>query len=365
MTSTETRQDGAKINWLGIDGPLLWLLYLPLFFIPWFFQLPSTPQILWAIAGLALFLVLYIRACMAKQNALIAYAAATLLLSFAFIYTDSNWTVISVYAASMVGELRPARRAGIVLAIFAVATALAGMIIQQTPFYWAMGVFLMVMIGIANISRAMLEDKNRALASAQDEVKQMAATAERERIGRDLHDLLGRTLTLIAIKADLAAKLSPRDAAKAEAEMREVAAAARDALAEVRAAVAGMTGATLGREIASSQAALAAAGIACVVDADAEQIDQGASAVLAMTLREAITNVIRHSGARSCRIALTRGANGLELTVTDDGDGEAVREGGGIGGVRSRLAAAGGGLSVTGGAEGTQLVARLPLEASA
>ncbi|MBC7770420.1 MAG: sensor histidine kinase, partial [Phycisphaerales bacterium] len=84
-----------------------------------------------------------------------------------------------------------------------------------------------------------------------------------------------------------------------------------------------------------------------------------------MTLREAITNVIRHSGARSCRIALTRGASGLELTVTDDGVGEAVREGGGIGGVRSRLAAAGGGLSVTGDADGTQLVARVPLEASA
>jgi two-component system sensor histidine kinase DesK len=363
--TNETRQDRANTKWLSIDGPLLWLMYLPLFFIPWFWSLPDTPQIIGAIVGLIIFLFLYFPACTAKGNTLIAYAAATLLLSFALIYTYSNWTVIAVYAAAMIGELRPARRAGIFLGIFAIVTVAAGVIIQQHPAYWALGVFLMVMIGIANISRAMLEDKNRALASAQDEVKQMAATAERERIGRDLHDLLGRTLTLIAIKADLAAKLSPRDAAKAEAEMREVAAAARDALAEVRAAVTGMTGATLGREIASSQAALAAAGIACVVDADAEQIDQGASAVLAMTLREAITNVIRHSGARSCRIALTRGANGLELTVTDDGDGEAVREGGGIGGVRSRLAAAGGGLSVTGGAEGTQLVARLPLEASA
>ena len=363
--TNETRQDRAKLKWFSIDGPLLWLMYLPLFFIPWVFRLPSTPQILWAIAGLAVFLVIYIRACTAKGNALILYAALTLLISFGLIYTNSNWTVIAVYAAAMVGELRPPRRAGIVLGIFAVITVITGLAVQQTPFYWAMGVFLMVMVGIANISRGMLEDKNVALANAQGEVKQMAATAERERIGRDLHDLLGRTLTLIAIKADLAAKLSPRDPAKAEAEMREVAAAARDALAEVRAAVAGMTGATLGREIASAQVALAAANIACIVEADAEEIDQGASAVLAMTLREAITNVIRHSGARTCRIALTRGPNGLELTVTDDGDGEAVREGGGIGGVRSRLAAAGGGLNVTGNADGTQLVARLPLAAPA
>lgn len=364
MTKQE-RQTGAKFNWLSIDSPLLWLAYLPLFFIPWFWDLPATPQIIGAIVGLAVFLVLYMQGCAARGTALIAYATATLVLSFALMFTASNWTVIAVYAGAMIGELRPARRAGLILGAFAVATVAVGLAAQQHFIYWAMGVFLTVMVGIANISRAVLEDKNRALAAAHDEVKQMAATAERERIGRDLHDLLGRTLTLIAIKADLAAKLSPRDAAKAEAEMREVAAAARDALAEVRAAVAGMTGATLGREIASAQAALAAAGIACVVDADAEQIDQGASAVLAMTLREAVTNVIRHSGARSCRIVLTRGMGGLELTVTDDGDGEAVREGGGIGGVRSRLAAAGGGLSVTGGADGTQLVARLPLEASA
>ncbi len=352
-------------KWFSIDSPIIWLAYLPLFFIPWFINAPTTPQLIGGLIGLVVFLGLYFASIPATGVRLISYAIATLLLSFALAYTHSNWTVIAIYAAAMIGELRPARRAGIFLGAFALATLAAGLALQQHPFYWALGVFFMLMIGAANISRSALQDKNRALASAQDEVKQMAATAERERIGRDLHDLLGRTLTLIAIKADLAVKLAPRDAEKAEAEMREVAAAARDALAEVRAAVAGMTGATLGREIASAQTALAAAGIACIVEGDVEEIEQGAGAVLAMALREAITNVIRHSGARTCRIVLTEGANGLELSVTDDGDGQAVREGGGIGGVRSRLAAAGGGLSVTGGAEGTQLIARVPLEASA
>ena len=111
--TNETRQDRARLKWFSIDGPLLWLMYLPLFFIPWVFRLPSTPQILWAIAGLAVFLVIYIRACTAKGNALILYAALTLLISFGLIYTNSNWTVIAVYAAAMVGELRPPRRAGI------------------------------------------------------------------------------------------------------------------------------------------------------------------------------------------------------------------------------------------------------------
>lgn len=363
--SKPTRRDRGQIQWLSFNSPIIWLAYLPLFFLPWFLNAPSPPEIAGGLIGLCIFLGLYFASICEQGLRLIAYAVATLVLSFALAYAQSNWTVISIYAATMIGELRPTRRASILLGVFAVATTIVGLFIGQPALYWALGVFLMIMVGIAAISRSALEDKNYALAQAQDEVKQIAAVAERERIGRDLHDLLGRTLTLIAIKADLAAKLAPRDTAKAETEMREVAAAARNALAEVRAAVAGMTGASLGREIASAQTALAAAGITCVVEGDAEKIEQGAGAVLAMALREAITNVIRHSGARTCRILLTRAAKGLQLTVSDDGDGEAVREGGGIGGVRSRLAAAGGGLTVTGDADGTRLIARLPMEVQA
>jgi two-component system, NarL family, sensor histidine kinase DesK len=361
----QTPQNRTGQKWFSIDGPYVWLAYLPLFFIPWFMSPPTTPQIIGGGVGLVVFLALYFAAVQAAGLRLISYAVATLVLAFMLAFTQSNWTVIAIYAAAMIGELRPTRHAGIFVVSFAIATLAVGLFLQQHPFYWAFGAFLMVMVGAANISRAALEDKNRALATAQDEVKQMAATAERERIGRDLHDLLGRTLTLIAIKAELAAKLSANAPTRAETEMREVAAAAREALAEVRAAVAGMTGATLGREIASAQSALAAAGIACIVEGDAEEIEQGAGAVLAMTLREAITNVLRHSGASTCRITLTQGAGGLELTVQDDGNGEAVREGGGISGVRSRVLAAGGGLRISGGASGTELVARLPTEASA
>lgn len=362
---TRERQEHPLLRWFSIDSPYIWLAYLPLFFLPWFISAPTTPQLVGGGAGILAFLGLYISALRTTGVRLIGYAAAILILSYALAFTFGNWTVISVYAASLLGNLRPARRAIAFVVAFTIATLVAGLSIQQDPLYWGLGVFLMLMVGAANISRAALEDKTRALASAQEEVKQMAATAERERIGRDLHDLLGRTLTLIAIKADLSVKLSARDPASAETQMREVAAAARTALAEVRAAVAGMTGATLSHEIASARTALGAAGIACIVDGDAETIDHGAGAVLAMTLREAVTNVIRHSGARSCRILVIRGANGLELTVSDDGDGGAVREGGGIGGVRSRLAAAGGHLRVTGAADGTKLVAYVPAGVSA
>lgn len=351
---------GRMLRWEAIDHPAIWLVYLPLFFIPWLIALPSPMQMIWAGIGLAVFLVLYFLSLKAAGWRLIALAVAALLLSFALAFTNSNWTVVAIYAAAMIAELRPALRASLGVGAFAAASATLALLTQQPAFYWVLGVFLMIMVGIGNISRAAMQDKNAALAAAQGEVRQFAAAAERERIGRDLHDLLGRTLTLIALKADLAARLSATNADKAAAEMRDVAAAAREGLAEVRAAVSGMTGASLAREIAGSRAALAAAGVECEIEGDAEAIDPGAGAVLAMALREAVTNVIRHSGARTCRIALIQQPGGLELKVSDDGDGQAVRPGGGLAGLASRLTAAGGELAIEGDTRGTRLTARVP-----
>jgi len=357
--TTQTRTARGLARWIDINSPLIWLVYLPFFFVPWYFELPSTLEMVAALLGIAVFLVLYVMSAGAQGWRLVAFASGALILAFALAFTQSNWTVIAVYAAAMIGDLRPVRKAGLLLGLFAAAVVLMGLFLGQHVVLWAPGVLLMVMVGIGAISRRALEDKNLALASAQDEVRQMAATAERERIGRDMHDLLGRSLTLIAIKADLAAKLAPRDAARAEAEMREIATAAREALSE------GMTGASLARELANARTALAAAGVSCDIEGDVEAIEQGAGAVLAMTLREAVTNVIRHSGARRCRIVLTRHEGGIELNVSDDGDGATLREGGGLGGLRSRLAAAGGGLNVVGDARGTRLVARMPAGVSA
>ncbi|KEO89656.1 hypothetical protein EH31_10890 [Erythrobacter longus] len=356
-------QEGLSVAWSKLDHPAIWLAYLPLLFIPWFIEQPSLFQMIAATGGLIVFLGLYFAAFKATGARLIVLAVATLLVSFALAFTGSNWTVIAIYAAAMVGNLRPPRRAAVLVGVFVAATSVLALVTKQPAIYWVFGIFLMVMVGAADISRAALEDKNRALAQSRDEVRQLAAAAERERIGRDLHDLLGRTLTLIAIKADLAAKLADRDSGEARKEMRDIAGAARQGLADVRSAVSGMTGATLSREIASSQAALGVAGIDCTVEGDADRIDPGSSAVLAMALREAVTNVIRHSGASACEIAVRQQSAGLEMVVSDNGNGEAVRASGGISGLRSRLAAAGGDLAVQGTAMGTQLIARLPQEA--
>ena len=99
------------IPWSRLDHPAIWLAYLPLFFIPWFVERPSLTQMIAATAGLVLFLALYFAAFKATGRRLTMLAIATLLISFALAFTGSNWTVITIYAAAMVGNLRPPRRA--------------------------------------------------------------------------------------------------------------------------------------------------------------------------------------------------------------------------------------------------------------
>jgi two-component system, NarL family, sensor histidine kinase DesK len=351
----------SLLRWM--DTPWPWLVYLPFFALPYLGKAPSSLQAWGAALGIGLFLILYIGGFRLTGRPLIGVALAILALAFALAFTGGTWFVIAVYAAAMLGDHRPVRQAAWLMGLFAGLTGAYAALIGQLFPWGLIGMFMMGMAGFGSLSSRVMRDKNDALARAQEQVKTLAATAERERIGRDLHDLLGRTLTLVAMKADLANRLMTRDPARAQAEMQDVASAARTALAEVRAAVSGMTGASLVREIEQSRLALEAAGITCTVDGDAAEVAAGPGAILAMTLREAVTNVIRHSGARRCTIRLDHGNGRYHLVVGDDGVGIAVRESGGLRGLKARLLAVGGDLDIEGSGQGTRLLASLPVAA--
>ena len=366
MTGDQASGTDGVTGWrrlIDMRGPWPWLVYLPLFALPWLGPGPSTPQLICGVVGLAVFLPIYLLGSYMTGRALLASATAVLLISLALAFTGGSWSVVSVYACAMAGQLRPARLATATVIGFAVAMIAFALATQQPWFFWTVGVVLAVMVGLGTVSRITIDDQNRALLAAQDEVRQLSRTAERERIARDLHDLLGRTLTLVSLKAELAARLTSTDPARATAEMRDVAQAARDGLAEVRAAVSGMTGASFARELDQSTEALTAAGIAISTNADG--LPEGEpGAVLGMALREAVTNVLRHSEAAHCRIAVMTSGHEARLTVEDDGDGGdgdgSFLEGAGLTGMRARMAAAGGALSVVSGAGGTRLSAWLP-----
>ena len=227
---------------------------------------------------------------------------------------------------------------------FAIGLALSGLMLlidalTGQPLSWELALTLFAltafMVGFAGNVRL-----NIKLRETQEQLAVAAVVAERERIGRDLHDILGHSLTAIAVKAGLARRLLERDAAAAAVEIADVERLAREALADVRATASGYREVSLAGELAVAAAVLQAAGIRAELPRAVDAVNPAAREVFGYVIREAVTNVVRHSGASSCTVTLE--SNSIE--IVDDGSGPADVEqcGNGLPGLADRLAAVGG-----------------------
>jgi two-component system, NarL family, sensor histidine kinase DesK len=196
---------------------------------------------------------------------------------------------------------------------------------------------------------------------SQAEVGRLARMAERERIGRDLHDLLGHTLSLITLKSELARRLALADPARAQQEMEEVERVARHTLGEVRSAVTGMRAGDLHSELVSARLMLEASGISLRVDKpDAIDLPPREEAALALVLREAVTNIHRHSRATEACVTITRNGQDFSMRITDNGCGGLAAHGNGVSGMRERVGQIGGRLAIDSPAkQGTALAISL------
>jgi two-component system sensor histidine kinase DesK len=202
---------------------------------------------------------------------------------------------------------------------------------------------LLFSIGLATVATAAfvrLLRRNAELALARDDLAHLAVEQERARFARDLHDLLGHSLTVITVKAELAGRLMTRDPAKAATEVADIERLAREALADVRATVAGYREVTLAVELSSARSALDAAGIAAELPGALDDIPGDRRELFGWVVREGVTNVVRHSRARRVRVEVSR----TTVEVVDDGSGWAgtVSDGHGLEGLRERLAEVGG-----------------------
>ncbi|WP_206663963.1 sensor histidine kinase [Sphingomonas oligophenolica] len=344
------------------DGPWPWLAYLFFYPFPWIWRAPTFGVVMWSIIGLAVFIPLYLRAFRSQDHRLIMLSILIAGLGFLLSPLGGGWTTLSIYAALLLGRLRPATSATVGVVLVAVATTGWGLLFHDSALTLAIAALLVVMTGMGSVSREAFFDRTVALLLTQEEVRRLAGTAERERMARDLHDVIGRTLTLIAIKSDLAGKLVPRDPTAAVHETLAIGRTARDGLADIRAALAGQLGGSLTHELQASVEALSAAGIDVQVSGGACAIPGDTGAILAMALREAVTNTIRHAQARSCEIAISFDDLYARLAVADDGIGDdgSVTDGSGLRGMRQRLAAAGGSLALTPNNPGLRLEALVP-----
>lgn len=361
-SSKDTAPTNVGAN-LRRNGSLIFLSYLPFYFISWFNRRPETLELVASLVGLGAFLVLFWMIWQRRGRPLLWQVLAIYGIGLALSPFNAGWSVYTIYAMSFASRMQSRRMSIRVMIILEIVLLVVGLTFYRGPWpIWVSGVLFGGITGFATLMQMDVERKNQELAVAHEEVRALATTAERERISRDLHDLLGHTLTLVAVKAELAARLVGRDAEAAEREMQAVAAAAREALSEVRTAVVGMKGASLAFEIDKARQALASAGVEAEISALTTDGHPAQEAVLAMALREGVTNVIRHAGAQRCAIMLAPTGKALTLTIADDGKGGGkLAEGSGLKGMRARLAAIGGALDIKSDKAGTRLTATAPL----
>lgn len=370
-----------------------WLLVCLLFPVASLVRNPGAPiSLLLALAALVFFAASYTwlmwphpasSAARARSRSRPALVLFTMLIVLVVVLSLTYglaflWFFIGVSAIA--GVLFPVRRAFVAVTILIFLPLVISLWVNGgvAGVDWLLLIPLMLlvralgldMIGMTRLSRAL-----RELHSTQEELARLRVEEERLRMARDLHDLLGHTLSLIALKSKLAGRLVEREPARATQEIREVERVARQALREVREAVAGYRQPRLVNEVDSARQLLEAAGITCSLEYTEVELPPASDGVLAWTVREGVTNVIRHSHAQHCVIRIDRNLNTVRASVINDGNlrersaSAQGRQGLGLSGLAERVTSLGGSIEAgpvrIPGEKGFRLNVELPIEASA
>lgn len=367
--------DGRPQGWSQRTGAFIWLVFIIWPALDAFGGHGTALQRGLTIAGAVLFVLLYIALVLSWRERRADRLLPTVLgllvaIATALTLSDGqNWGFLFTYCAACVGLVATRFGMGAVLAcagLAAVTSALGdangGQVIGWVAATLGIGMLLLVMRD--------LRIRNDQLGRARAELARMAVAEERERFARDLHDLLGHSLSVIALKAELARRLLPSQPEQAAGEVAELEEVARGALSEVRDAVSGYRQPTLDVELAGARMALAAAGIMADVVRQPTVLEPDIEGVLAWAVREGATNVIRHSRASRCTLTISSNLVDAGVEVLDDGAGARAAQvngkaGHGLEGLAERARSLNG--RVEAGARpdgGYRLAVTLPLHAS-
>jgi two-component system, NarL family, sensor histidine kinase DesK len=344
-------------------GPLLWVLYLGFFFVQPVVDHVSRKQWAFDALGAAIFLVLYWGIFLLEKPRPLVHVGGMVLLGVLYLPYNAGGCTFFIFAAAMVPFLVDTQARAIAgLGAIAGVAAIEGFLLPMSNWerFWA-AVFP-VFIGAGNVFFAERNRMNRKLRKANEEIENLAKVAERERIARDLHDVLGHTLSVITLKSELAGKLIDRDPERAGKEIREVEQISRQALSDVRDAIRGYRSQGLVAELAQAKTTLETAGLTVQCDAATTmKLPAVQESVLSLAVREAVTNVVRHAQARTCRMRLEQQNGSCRLEIHDDGCGSSNGEGNGLRGMRERVEMLGGTLNRNTDA-GTRIIITLPLK---
>lgn len=318
----------------SVDEPAIWKVSASASLVGFFAAYAFLPPVSWRRG---------VRAGLASVCALLVLNVAII----ALVGTEALWTW--PFLSCAIGMTVLPRRLDLVLILGLSAASLTTQLVTGDPEHAFTQPALVLSLGLMMSAFARLIRQTGRLRAAQTELADIAVATERSRMARDMHDILGHSLTVIAVKAELAGRMldaAPGNPAKdrAAAEIAAVQDLARGALADIRATVAGYRGVNVLAELAVARAALESAGIGAELPGTAEQVPARHRELFGWVLREGVTNVLRHSGAAHCRVLLTASA----VLVEDDGVGPVPGDhsGNGLAGIRERAGAAGGTVSI-------------------
>jgi two-component system sensor histidine kinase DesK len=348
------------------DSEYSWAIYSVLYFSFFFLDpiMGHASCLLWFLTLLAtaVFLVLYFGLFWVSCRQGLLHLAAMVLMGAAFAKYNGGANTLFIFAAACGPFVVDSESDGIkVLAAVEVAAFLTWWGLHLSGWFLFFGNGLSFIVGASNIHFAQRNRTNRKLFKAQEEIEQLANLAERERIARDLHDVLGHTLSVIILKSELAGKLMDRDPQRAGNEIREVEQISRQALSEVRDAIRGYRSQGLWAELTQAKATLETAGVSVTCEATQIPLPALQESVLSMAVREAVTNVVRHAQARTCNLRLDQQNGSCRLAIEDDGRGSMQNEGDGLRGMRERVEMLGGTLDRD-SQSGTKLTITVPLK---
>jgi two-component system sensor histidine kinase DesK len=283
--------------------PFIWLAYLTFFLWQPITQHASRAEWIATAAALIVFLFFYFAFFVTKRPWPLVCVVCIGAIGVVYAPFNGGAANFFIYAASMAPFALDTEWAGaLAIAGVVMVAALESWLLHITNGFIFPATFLSTFIGAANIYFAQKNRHVDELKRANAEIEQLTKVAERERIARDLHDVLGHTLSLITLKSELARKLIDRDPIQARNEIHDVELTARQALADVRQAIGGYRSKGLAAEIKQAAATLETAGVRADVRSVELDLPPAKESVLALVLREAVTNIVRHARASHCRV---------------------------------------------------------------
>ncbi|HXY15154.1 MAG TPA: sensor histidine kinase [Terriglobales bacterium] len=345
-----------------------WAFYTPMLYFGFFFLQPALDHAglkewLLTALGTLLFVALYLIVASLDSKPWELVTLATMVI-VGVLYAPYNpgASCYFIFAAALLPYILESE-----LAIFSGIAAIVAVAGLETWLLHLSGWFLFyagglaVVVGGSNIYFAQKTRMYCKLQKANAEIEHLAKVAERERIARDLHDVLGHTLSVIILKSELAGKLLELDPQRAKQEIADVERTSREALAEVRSTIRGYRANSLDAELKQATHALQTAGIAVKAEAAPVALTPAQESVVGLVVREAVTNVVRHSKARNCLLRVVPENGSCRLEIQDDGCGGGLVEGNGLRGMRERIEALGGKF-VRRTSPGTSLFIEFPLK---